>query len=277
MSHLGTTGGNTGYGGMKKGGSGVIVISFPAKEDDADTGHRYPDLWNQLVGKNCYITREAEDLWGEQPSIYWFLDGYHEQAARWCCVWTGNENSSVDEWFFPWVRNVWSENKGGEWEKLLYVCKTCTLGYGQTLELAYLQRKRIPFWSARFKLFTRHDLNQKENQWLHKQQIWKKTRKTAKGDTCVCLHPRHAVDHRECCDELLWRIANEELDTYRRVAEIACSHISGKEVRMDAILMAIDPILREASEARARHGFEPLQLRRPAIIQLAALAKQGWM
>jgi len=277
MSNLGKTNGNTGYGGLiKSGGRGSIVISFPAKGDDRDTGRPYNDMWNQLVAKEMYITREAERVWGSQPSIYWFLAGSFEQAARWCCVWTGNDNSPVQDWFFPWIRNVWSErNEKGEWESLLYVAKTETLGYGQTLELAYLKRFEIPFRSACFKLYTEQDLNSTEK-WLHKTQIWKRTRKTAKGKTVICLHPRdEAVDHMdyrgragfqpEWTNQDFWERANEELDLYRAAAEIACSKISEREKKAEC-----DRLFRESRYPQLKR----VSLDQNALSQLAILYGQ---
>lgn len=276
------TSGNTGYGGLiKSGGKGSIVISFPAIGKDRNIDRDYEDLWNQLVAKEMYITREAERAWGSQPSIYWFLAGHFEQAARWCCVWTGNKQSPVQDWFFPWIRNVWSEqHQNGQWESLLYVCKTEQLGYGQTLELAYLHRFGIPFRGACFKEYTERELNSTDK-WLHKTQIWKRTRKTAKGKTVVCLHPRmpdskpchearngewpHEVSHAQWCASRYWQRANEELDKYHTAAEIACSQISDREKKEEC-----DPLFQSSNFPE----IECIKLDHNAISQLATLLRE---
>jgi hypothetical protein len=283
------TSGNTGYGGLiKSGGKGSIVISFPAIGDDRDIERTYQDMWNQLVAKEMYITREAVDTWGSQPSIYWFLAGSFEQAARWCCVWTGHEDSPVQDWFFPWIRNVWSErHQDGQWESLLYVCKTQTLGYGQTLELAYLQRFGIPFRGACFKQYTERELNSTDK-WLHETQIWKRTRNTAKGKTVVCLHPRvpdekpcprrvtpeawpHEVDDRERCDPTKWARANDELDMYHTAAEVACRQIPDTEKKTECDRLSSSFYRKWKGEVQ---DLRETKLDQTAISQLATLLRE---
>merc|ERR1719221_681200 len=64
--------------------------------------------------------------------------------VSYCCVWTGNDNSPVSEWFDPWVANVKLHKARGR-NFLFCTMPDGSIGKGQSLEKQWLDKGGIAY------------------------------------------------------------------------------------------------------------------------------------
>ena len=86
-------------------------------------------------GNYCLVSFPA--TWGQQDWNY-FVNGLFDYA----CVWTGNNNSPMEEWFVPWKENVLEAQRKGM-TLLVLGHEGCQNPGGAQIEMDFPERFRM--------------------------------------------------------------------------------------------------------------------------------------
>ena len=90
--------------------SRATVVSWPAKEG--------VDAWNDLIGVHGLVS--------------------------YCCVWTGREDSPVEDWLFPWQDNMLNAMENNLVPSMIFVVPNDgKLGAGQTIEWVWCKNNNL--------------------------------------------------------------------------------------------------------------------------------------